>query len=220
MISNTFVFLYDLYHWSEVASCKNKLERRNEKFDKPKHDYEVLRGTQYRQEAKREMLFRVVVCAYYDTFTRDLSRGRNLATTFVNDSKFESSKGLSSSQLTIVGSLWFIYSAGLSSHSPCSLFSPLCVQTAARNTIPCATLDRVWLWESICQRIFPFGYVRIKGRRAYPFLTYSHTYGTFYCIYIDSTFTRKFFQRRYYDMNKQRGFYRPRPSFSPSYDES
>lgn len=175
---------------------------------------------------KREILFHVVVLARSTTPSHAIYLGgRNgLAATFVNDSKFESSKGLP--ELAIVGSLCLIYSARPSSHSPCSLLSPPHprAQAAARNTIPRATLDGpivCGLWESICQRIFPFGYVRIRGGvPTHSWLIHTH-HAIFYCIYIDSAFRRrKFFRRRYYDMNKRREFYRPRPSFSLSCDES
>lgn len=78
------------------------------------------------------------------------------------------------------------------------------------------------LWESICQRIFPLRIRPNKGRRAYPFLTYSQTHTTLFFIVSISTLPswRKFFWRRYYDMNKRREFYRPRTSVSLSCDES
>lgn len=84
--------------------------------------------------------------------------------------------------------------------------------------------NRVWyrLRESICQRLFPFRYIRIKGGvSARSFLSYSHCDILLLYLYrfcLSFLLPKKFLQRR--NMNKRRGFYRTRPLLSQSCDKT
>lgn len=220
MISNTFVFLYGLYHWSEVASCRNKLKNAETRSSTSLNTITKFYATHNIDRERSEKYCFVCdlrVLRYLHTrFISRPQRPRHHIRKWFQVWEFERSVEFATRNCRIA--MVYLFGRTIFAFTLFPFFLSTCADSRAKHN-PMRDA-RVWLWESICQRIFPFGYVRIKGRRAYPFLTYSPTHGTFYCIYIDSIFTRKFFQQRYYDMNKRRGFYHPRPSFSPSYDES
>lgn len=173
MYIHTFTFLYDVYHWTEVLSCKSKRERRrNEKFDEPKHDYKVRAAHNIDREprVKWEILFHVVfaqVVRYLHTqLISEPRRPRRHIRKWFQVCEFERSARIRNCRVGMV----YLFGKDYPHIRLVPFSLPSCPRAqadgrAARNNPTRATLghDRVCgLWESICQRIFPFGYVRIR----------------------------------------------------------
>lgn len=138
--------------------------------------------------AKREILFHVVVLARSTTPSHAIYlEGRNgLAATFVNDSEFESSKGLPELAIGRVAMLYLFGKTIL----VFALFSfipsvPTCAGGRAKHnpTRGARRPDRVWPMRIDLSANIPLRIRPNKGRRAYPFLTYSHT-TVFFLLYL------------------------------------
>lgn len=92
--------------------------------------------------------------------------------TFVNDSEFESSKGLP--KLTIAGSYGLFIRQDYPGIRLVPFFTPPYPRRQQHNPTRNARSDRVWPMKIDLSANIPLRIRPNKGRRAYPFLTYSH----------------------------------------------